>query len=92
MRNCAECKHQEGADVEIGPGPIQYLPCRKFEPRGAANSPRITIDLSTRTGVSYKLENVSQRDAYRLLQGCWLAAGEMFQLLGDPKNVHTNNN
>lgn len=88
MRNCAECKHQQAENVDPGPGSITYLPCKRFEPRGAANNPRITIDLSAKAGVTYRMENVSETDAYRLLQGCWLAAGEMFQMLGDPRQIH----
>lgn len=80
--NCAECEHQLVAEAEASPSTVTYLRFMKFVPRGAANNPRITIDLSSKSGVTYTVENASQRDAYGLLQGCWLAAGEMFQLLG----------
>lgn len=79
--NCAECEHQLVAEAEASPATVTYMKCMKFVPRGAANNPRITIDLSVKSGVTYTVENADQRDAYRLLQGCWLAAGEMFQLL-----------
>lgn len=80
--NCAKCEHQLVAEAEASPATVTYLACMRFVPRGAANNPRITIDLSVKAGVTYTVENAGQRDAYRLLQGCWLAAGEMFQLLG----------
>ena len=83
--NCVECEHQLVAEAEVSPATVTYLSCMKFVPRGAANNPRITIDLSLKKGVTYVVENASPRDAYRLLQGCWLAAGEMFQLMGQPE-------
>lgn len=84
--NCAECKHQHVIGDGAKPQSVTFIACKKFEPRGAANNPRITINLTTNAGVTCTLENVGQTDAYSLLQGCWLAAGEMFQLLGLPPN------
>lgn len=81
--NCGKCKYHEQEVATGKPPQVTYIACPKFEPRGAANHPRITINLSTKTGVTWTLENVDQTDAYSLLQGCWLVAGEMFQLLGN---------
>lgn len=78
--NCAKCKHHEQETAE-DKHQVTYIACPRFEPRGAANNPKITINLSAKTGVTWTVENVGQNDAYSLLQGCWLAAGEMFQLL-----------
>jgi len=82
MGNCNTCTKNEPLTLDQF-RQVLHERAAKLEPLGAGNNPRITIDLDRRQGVACHMENVTPRDAFDLLQGCWLAAGEMFDLL-DP--------
>lgn len=83
MGNCNTCQKNEPLTLDQF-RQVLHERAMRLEPRGAANHPRITIDLDRHDGIACHMENVTREDAFDLLQGCWLAAGEMFDLLDPP--------